>query len=188
MESDQVRELKQLQDENQRLKKLVADLSLDKAILQDINSKKMARPASKRQAVNYIVGHYATAWRRGCRFVRLYRSVQYYNSCKDPLTVLRARMRELARVRVRYGYRRLHVLLRREGWALGRSYAANDPAGARWLSRVQWLFDFGVIGLVATVLCRRRTRRSGPSGNCVLDEPIEDGIGKGRFAEMACHW
>lgn len=39
MESDQVRELKQLQDENTRLKKLVADLSLDKAILQDINSK-----------------------------------------------------------------------------------------------------------------------------------------------------
>ena len=39
MESDQVRELKQLQDENVRLKKLVAELSLDKAILQDINSK-----------------------------------------------------------------------------------------------------------------------------------------------------
>src|SRR5436190_15393749 len=39
MQSDQVRELKQLQDENARLKKLVAELSLDKAILQDINSK-----------------------------------------------------------------------------------------------------------------------------------------------------
>ena len=44
MESDQVRELKQLPDENQRLKKLVADLSLDKAILQDINSKKWPGP------------------------------------------------------------------------------------------------------------------------------------------------
>ena len=40
MQSDQVRELKQLQDENARLKKLVAELSLDKAILQDINAKK----------------------------------------------------------------------------------------------------------------------------------------------------
>ncbi len=36
MQSDQVRELKQLQDENARLKKLVAELSLDKAILQDV--------------------------------------------------------------------------------------------------------------------------------------------------------
>lgn len=40
MQSDQVRELKQLQDENARLKKLVAELSLDKAILQDIAAKK----------------------------------------------------------------------------------------------------------------------------------------------------
>jgi len=39
-----VRELKQLQDENTRLKKLVADLSLDKAILQDINQKKWLGP------------------------------------------------------------------------------------------------------------------------------------------------
>ena len=44
LQSDQVREFKQLQDENSRLKKLVADLSLDKAILQDINSKKWAGP------------------------------------------------------------------------------------------------------------------------------------------------
>jgi putative transposase len=44
MQSDQVRELKQLQDENGRLKRLVADLSLDKAILQDINSKKWPGP------------------------------------------------------------------------------------------------------------------------------------------------
>jgi len=36
----ELRELKQLQEENQRLKKLVADLSLDKHMLQDILSKK----------------------------------------------------------------------------------------------------------------------------------------------------
>lgn len=39
LESDQVRELKQLSDENTRLKKLVAELSLDKAVLQDVLSK-----------------------------------------------------------------------------------------------------------------------------------------------------
>ncbi len=36
MESDQVREMKQLQDENGRLEQLVAELSLDKAMLQDV--------------------------------------------------------------------------------------------------------------------------------------------------------
>ena len=44
LEGNQVRELKQLQDENARLKKMVAELSLDKAILQDINAKKWSGP------------------------------------------------------------------------------------------------------------------------------------------------
>lgn len=48
MESDQVRELKQVPDENVRLKKLVAELSLDRVVLQDVLSKKF--PASRHQA------------------------------------------------------------------------------------------------------------------------------------------
>jgi putative transposase len=44
LQADQVRELKQLQDENARLKKLVAELSLDKAILQDVASKNWRGP------------------------------------------------------------------------------------------------------------------------------------------------
>lgn len=44
LQSDQVRELKQLQDENARVKNLVAELSLDKAILQGINAKKWPGP------------------------------------------------------------------------------------------------------------------------------------------------
>ena len=40
LEIDQVRQLKQLQEEYQRLKRLVADLSLDKTMLQDVLAKK----------------------------------------------------------------------------------------------------------------------------------------------------
>jgi putative transposase len=39
LEVDQVRQLKQLQEENTRLKQVVADLTLDKAMLQDVLSK-----------------------------------------------------------------------------------------------------------------------------------------------------
>jgi putative transposase len=80
----------------------------------------MVRPALKRQAVAYIVSHYALAHRRACRILRQHRSVDRYRSRLDPRTALRSRMRELAQVRMRYGYRRLHVLLRREGWRIGR--------------------------------------------------------------------
>ncbi|NIF70274.1 IS3 family transposase [Burkholderia sp. Ap-962] len=123
MQSDQVRELKQLQDDNARLKKLVAELSLDKAILQDVAFKKVARPALRRDVVAYVVSHYGLTMRWACRLLKQPRSVQYYRSVKDPRPELRSRMREIAYTRVRYGYRRVHVLLRREGWQLGRNQA-----------------------------------------------------------------
>ena len=40
LDAEQVRELKQLQEENTRLKRVVADLTLDKVMLQDVLSKK----------------------------------------------------------------------------------------------------------------------------------------------------
>ena len=46
LESDQVREFKQLAEENGRLKNLVAELSLDKAVLQDVLAKKFPGPRS----------------------------------------------------------------------------------------------------------------------------------------------
>ncbi len=45
-----------------------------------------------------------------------HRSTQRYRARRDPQVELRMRLKELAAARVRYGYRRLHVLLRREGW------------------------------------------------------------------------
>jgi putative transposase len=39
-----------------------------------------------------------------------------YRSRRDRQDALRQRLRELAAVRVRFGYRRLTVLLKREGW------------------------------------------------------------------------
>lgn len=80
----------------------------------------MARPALKRPVVEYLCDHYGVPLRRACRLVGLHRSVFYYASVLNPRLELRERMRELARVRVRFGYRRLHVLLRREGWVHSR--------------------------------------------------------------------
>ena len=55
---------------------------------------------------------------RAWRVATVDRSTYRYRSVADPQTAVRMRLRELAAVRVRYGYRRLHVLLQREGWKL----------------------------------------------------------------------
>jgi putative transposase len=64
----------------------------------------------------YIKTAYKTSMRRACDLVQANRSMVYYLSCKRDPAALRIRLKDLAAVRVRYGYRRLHVLLRREGW------------------------------------------------------------------------
>ena len=48
LEASEVQELKQLREENRRLKGLVADLTLDKRILQEVLSKKSEGPAASR--------------------------------------------------------------------------------------------------------------------------------------------
>jgi putative transposase len=54
--------------------------------------------------------------RRACHVIPVPRSTYRYRSVVHDYTPLRMRLRDLATTRVRYGYRRLHVLLRREGW------------------------------------------------------------------------
>lgn len=56
--------------------------------------------------------------RRACIAMAFPRSTQTYRHRRPSQEALRLRLRELAADRVRWGYRRLHVLLRREGWAI----------------------------------------------------------------------
>ena len=53
---------------------------------------------------------------RACRLVSISRSLNAYRSRRAGQEHLRIRLRELAQSRPRYGYRRVHVLLRRDGW------------------------------------------------------------------------
>jgi putative transposase len=76
------------------------------------------RPAVRRDVVAQLRVAYDISERRACKTTGFERSSQRYRSARDPQTALRIRLKDLAAVRVRYGYRRLHVLLRREGWVV----------------------------------------------------------------------
>lgn len=69
-----------------------------------------------------MVDHLRTAWqvsaRRACKAIPINRSSYCYRSKRTGQAQLMTRIREIAETRVRYGYRRIHVLLRREGWAI----------------------------------------------------------------------
>lgn len=74
-----------------------------------------------KEVVRYVTGCHGYTERRACRLTRQHRSTQRKPSTRNPRTEIRQRMREIARTRIRYGYRRIHIMLKRDGWDVGRN-------------------------------------------------------------------
>ena len=119
MTVSEAKRLKALEDENAKLKKLLAEQMLDMAAMKELLQKKMVTPAVKREAVAHLKAHLGLSERRACEIAGADRKMVRYRSQRAPDTVLRGRLRDLANERRRFGYRRLFVLLRREGEASG---------------------------------------------------------------------
>ena len=79
----------------------------------------MVGPAAQRAAVVHLQASFGLSERRACSLIGADRSTIRYRSCRPGDAALRGRLRELARERRRFGYRRLFVLLRREGETAG---------------------------------------------------------------------
>ncbi len=79
--------------------------------------KKALRAKQRRQLVKKLIDEYRVSVRRACRVCLTARSVVYFKlqGPRDDRAV-RARIKEIAETRVRYGIARIQVLLRREGW------------------------------------------------------------------------
>lgn len=74
------------------------------------------RPAQLRGLAQSLMDDYRVSVRKTCLVVLLQRSVWYYHTSRRDDTVIRMRMKEIAMVRVRYGFSRVFTLLRREGF------------------------------------------------------------------------
>jgi putative transposase len=75
----------------------------------------MVSVPQRKAAARYLLEHYGVSQRRACDLIRLPRKTFRYQSKRPLQEALRRRILELAAIRVRYGYKRIHVLLRREG-------------------------------------------------------------------------
>jgi putative transposase len=73
-------------------------------------------PAAKKAAVAYFEGEHKFSERRACRLLRLHRGTKRYRRQKVDDPKLIDRLKELAARRRKFGYRRLHTLLKREGF------------------------------------------------------------------------
>ena len=72
----------------------------------------------ERKAVAHLVVHHGMSERRACKATGLCRMTMRYKTTREDDTALRERMKAIAHERRRFGYRRLHVLLGREGFVV----------------------------------------------------------------------
>jgi putative transposase len=91
----------------------------------------MVGPQVKRQAVDVLREERGLGVTRACGLIGISRSLYGYRSRRPNNGKLRERIGELAGEKRRYGYRRIHVLLRREGWPVNRkrTYRLYREAG-----------------------------------------------------------
>ena len=80
----------------------------------------MVTPAAHREAAAYLQQTYEMSQRRACRVIAGDRASVRYQARRPDDGELRERLKALAQERRRFGYRRLHVLLRREGHAVNK--------------------------------------------------------------------
>ena len=79
---------------------------------------KALRPARKRTLVDQMRSDWSVSIRRACAVIRFDPTTYRYRSRRPCQVALEQRIREICQTRVPFGYRRVHVLLRCEGWMI----------------------------------------------------------------------
>jgi len=133
----------------------------------------MVSPQARREAVTILMTERDFGVTRACGLISVSRSLYRYRSRRPDRGRLRARIDEIAASKRRYGYRRVHVVLRREGWQVNRklTYRLYREAGL--------------------AVRRRKRKRIGPYERRPLPKPsmanlswsmdfVSDGLADGR--------
>jgi putative transposase len=96
------------------------------------------RPARRRELVDGLRSDWKVSARRACATLRIDRSLYVYKSKRGTQAELKQRIKEICATRVRYGYRRVHILLRREGFAVNpkRIYRLYKELGLQLRNKV----------------------------------------------------
>ena len=115
MEISDARKLKALEDENRKLKKLLAETMLDASTLKEMLEKTSDAQLAETCCDLGDPMEKSYSQRRACGLVGLHPKTYRYASTRPDDLALRAKLRELASQRRRFGYRRLGLMLERQG-------------------------------------------------------------------------
>ncbi|MBT8541542.1 IS3 family transposase [Polynucleobacter paneuropaeus] len=117
MKVDQARKYKDLELENTRLKKLVADLSLREVMLKEVIKGKLLSPTRRKNAAQLLMDKYLVSERSACSLVGLSRAAYRYMPLpRDDEGPLRAEVIRMASTYGRYGYRFIAGMMRNSDW------------------------------------------------------------------------
>ena len=100
---NELKRLRSLEDENRRLKQIVAQQALDNWSLKELLAKTLLKPKVRKMAAAYAIESLGLSERRACLLTGISPSVYRYRSKQGDAAALRLRMRELAGERKRFG-------------------------------------------------------------------------------------
>ena len=175
MEASDIKKMKDLEDENRRLKQMFADLSLECRALKDVIEKSL-KPAIKRELVNYLAAHYAMSIRHACRTLSLSRTVFRYlpdTRRNEPVIVA---LTAAAERYPRYGFKKLFQVLRRQGNAwnhkrvhriyclLKLNFRRKGNSVCRYITRLHWQRLRRLIRAGPSILCTTHWSAGGAFG------------------------
>jgi len=157
-----------------------------------------------RQDVAFVEQEKRLSERRACRLLEMDRSSYRYEAVGDGDAELREKLLELARQKPRYGYRRLHVLLQRQGQAVNvkrvyrlyreeglmvrrqrrKRLVRSVPAEPR-LQRAnqEWAMDFIIDGLASGRMVRILSVVDAYTRECLALE-ADTSLGSGRVIRV----
>lgn len=119
---------RELETENNKLKKLLADKLLEVEAMKDVLAKKVVTPTARKAAARYLADGHQISERSAYQLVGVSRIAYQYQAQGNQEGVLSARLKELATQQSAYGYLLLHALLKAEGWSLTENLYGRRPS------------------------------------------------------------
>ena len=132
---NEAKRLKELEAENNKLKKMLADKMLEVEAMKDVLSK-VVTPATRKPVAQHLIDAFHLSERVACKLAGLSRTAFRYKPKTNSDSSLRQRLKSLATQYPRYGYLMLHGLLRaKAGLRIVNAHIGFTPRKAYRLGR-----------------------------------------------------